>query len=190
MMRKEGTLLVVDDNKSILSALEILLTRYFEKVILLNNPNQINSNFREHSIDVVLLDMNFWTGVNTGNEGLYYLSHIKEISPETEVVLFTAYADVELAVTGIKQGAADFVVKPWDNDKLIATLQNAYNLHKSHKELKHIKEIKKELQDEPQMYWGTSDAMLRLRETVEKVANTDAAILITGENGTGKEMVA
>lgn len=189
-MRKEGTLLVVDDNKSILSALEILLTRYFEKVILLNNPNQINSTFREQSIDVVLLDMNFWTGINTGNEGIYWLSRIKEMSPETQVVLFTAYADVNLAVKGIKEGAADFVVKPWDNDKLVATLQNAYNLYKSHKELKHIKELKKELQDEPQIFWGTSEAMLRLRETVEKVASTDAAILITGENGTGKEMIA
>ncbi|MDD2595766.1 MAG: sigma-54 dependent transcriptional regulator [Bacteroidales bacterium] len=189
-MKKEGTILVVDDNKSILSALEILLAKYFEKVILISDPNQINTLFRKNEIDVVLLDMNFWTGVNTGNEGFYWLSRIKNISSEVQVVLFTAYADVDLAVRGIKEGAADFVVKPWDNDKLIASLQNAYNLRKSHKELKYIKEIRKELYDQPKMYWGESESMKQLRETVDKVANTDANILITGENGTGKEMLA
>ncbi|MFA6894652.1 MAG: response regulator, partial [Bacteroidales bacterium] len=189
-MQKEGTILLVDDNKSIISALEILLNRYFSKVIAINTPNQINFTLRSENVDVVLLDMNFCTGVNTGNEGIFWLKEIKKLSPEIQVVLFTAYADVDLAVRGIKEGAADFVIKPWDNEKLIASLQNAYNLRKSRKEVKQLKEIKKELIDEPKMYWGRSDAMKRLKDMVDKVADTDANILITGENGTGKEMLA
>jgi DNA-binding NtrC family response regulator len=190
IMQKEGTILLVDDNKSIISALEILLNRYFSKVIAINTPNQINFTLRSENVDVVLLDMNFCTGVNTGNEGIFWLKEIKKLSPEIQVVLFTAYADVDLAVRGIKEGAADFVIKPWDNEKLIASLQNAYNLRKSRKEVKQLKEIKKELIDEPKMYWGRSDAMKRLKDMVDKVADTDANILITGENGTGKEMLA
>ncbi|MBP3356545.1 MAG: sigma-54-dependent Fis family transcriptional regulator [Rikenellaceae bacterium] len=189
-MTKEGNLLIVDDNRSIVSALSLLLGRYFAKVVTLPSPNQIVTKLREECIDVVLLDMNFSAGINTGNEGLYWLRQIKQINSDIQVVLFTAYADIELAVSGIKEGAADFVVKPWDNEKLIASLQNAFNLRKSRREVKHLKEIKRELINESPMFWGRSEVMKRLHETIDKVAVTDANILITGENGTGKEMMA
>ena len=125
---KKGNILVVDDNKNVLTALRILLQSYFERVTLLNSPKQLHATLAEVSPDVVLLDMNFSAGLNTGNEGLFWLSEIKKLDADLPVVLFTAYADIELAVEALKRGACDFVVKPWDNAKLVATLQAAYAL--------------------------------------------------------------
>lgn len=189
-MAKQGTILVVDDNKSILKALHILLEKYFAQVLAISSPNLIPTTLREQNIDVVLLDMNFSAGINTGNEGLYWLAQIKKSNPAIQVVLFTAYADIDLAVRGIKEGAADFIVKPWTNDKLIATLLSAYNLGKSKQEVKYLKEVKQELSAETNIFWGDSEAMQHVRSLVEKVAETDANILLTGENGTGKEVLA
>ncbi len=189
-MAKEGTILVVDDNKSILSTLNLLLGRYFERVITIASPNLIDVSLRENKVDVVLLDMNFTSRINTGNEGLYWLEQIKTQNKDINVVVFTAYADINLAVDAIKRGATDFVVKPWDNDKLVTTLHAAYNIGKSKREVKHLKEIKQEFIEENRMYWGTSPVMRQLLKTIQKVSVTDANILITGENGTGKEMLA
>ena len=182
-MAKQKTIIIVDDNKGVLSTLKLLLKNHFENIIALPSPVTLLSAIRQENPDVVLLDMNFTDALNSGNEGLYWLHEIKKIHPALPVVLFTAYADIDLAVRGIKEGATDFVVKPWDNTKLTETLLNACN--RSDKSRK-----KKEERPSSTMYWGTSKAMLELRAIVEKVAETDANVLITGENGTGKEMLA
>ena len=190
MTGKAGSILIVDDNKSILTALKLLLGNYFNRVVTLPAPTALVSTLRSEKFDVVLLDMNFSAGINNGNEGLYWLSEVKKESPASQVVLFTAYADIDLAVKAIKKGAVDFVVKPWDNSKLIATLQAAYNLSISKQEVKQLREIKREFRSEASMFWGDSEAMRTLRQMIEKVAPTDATILIAGENGTGKDMLA
>ena len=189
-MTKQGTILVVDDNKGILTAVQMLLGTCFEKVITISTPNKIKATLHDENIDVVLLDMNFSAGINTGNEGLFWLSEIKKEDASIQVVLFTAYADIDLAVRGIKEGAADFVVKPWDNAKLLETLKTAYNIRTANHKGISIVTDKLVVSKESGMFWGESNAMQQLRSLIEKVARTDANILVTGENGTGKEMLA
>ena len=187
MIKKQGTILIVDDNRNILTTVRMLLDSIFANIITIANPNSIPAKLREEHPDVVLLDMNFSSGINSGNEGLYWLREIKSLSPKTEVVLFTAYADIQLAVTGIKEGAADFIVKPFDNEKMINTLLEARDRNKAADKAigKHSGK-----DSNSTMYWGDSEVMNNLRNIVEKVAATDANILITGENGTGKEVLA
>lgn len=187
MIKKQGTILIVDDNRNILTTVRMLLDHIFHNIITIANPNSIPAKLREEHPDVVLLDMNFSSGINSGNEGLYWLREIKSLSPKTEVVLFTAYADIQLAVTGIKEGAADFIVKPFDNEKMISTLLEARDKNKTADKAmgKHSGKAAQSV-----MYWGDSEVMNNLRNIVEKVAATDANILITGENGTGKEVLA
>ena len=191
---KKGKILVVDDNKNVLTTLRLLLSPYFEEVILLPSPNSLTTTLKDKNPDVALLDMNFSAGRNTGNEGIFWLSEIKKINPDLPVILFTAYADIDLAVKVLKEGATDFIVKPWDNAKLIATLQSAYSLYESRKEVKRLKEKQKglsaELNKEEEVCWGESSLMQELLKKIKKVAPTDANVLITGENGTGKEVVA
>ena len=181
-----GTIIIVDDNKGVLTAVQLLLKNHFSKAITLSSPVSLSSVLREENPEVVLLDMNFTSGINNGNEGLFWLHEIKRQYPNLPVVLFTAYADIDLAVRGIKEGATDFIVKPWDNQKLVETLLNAAYQAKEGKK----KNRKKENPSIAAMYWGESSAMQQLRMLVEKVATTNANILITGENGTGKEMLA
>ena len=181
-MTNSATLLVVDDNRNILTTVRLLMEKVFARVVTIANPNNIPTRLRDDKPDVVLLDMNFNSGINNGNEGLFWLRAILQQSPKTAVVLFTAYADIQLAVTGIKEGAADFVVKPFDNQKLIDTLVRAAQQNQH--------EVGGNSSKGDKMYWGTSETMLSLRQTVEKVAGTDANVIITGENGTGKEMLA
>ena len=181
-----GTIIIVDDNKGVLTAVQLLLKNHFSKTITLSSPVSLSSVLREENPEVVLLDMNFTSGINNGNEGLFWLHEIKRQYPNLPVVLFTAYADIDLAVRGIKEGATDFIVKPWDNQKLVETLLNAASQVKEGKK----KNRKKENPSIAAMYWGKSSAMQQLRMLVEKVATTNANILITGENGTGKEMLA
>lgn len=183
-MKKPGNILIVDDNRGVLTAVQLLLKPHFEKIITLTSPVTLASVLREEKPSVVLLDMNFTSGINTGNEGLFWLREVKRLQPSLPVVLFTAYADIDLAVRGIKEGAADFIVKPWDNQKLVETLLNAAQT------MNGKKSEKKSSFAASSMHWGESAAMQQLRSLVEKVSVTDANILITGENGTGKEMLA
>ncbi len=191
---KKGRILVVDDNRNVLNALRIFLEGHFEEVTLLSSPTQLASMLKERAPDVVLLDMNFSAGINSGNEGLFWLAEVKKLDPELPVVLFTAYADIDLAIRALKEGATDFVVKPWDNTKLLATLQAALELRLSRREVRRLREkqttLSRELTGGDEVCWGVSHVMQDLLAMLKKVAATDANVLITGENGTGKELIA
>jgi DNA-binding NtrC family response regulator len=194
MQNLKGNILVIDDNKSILSTLEILLSPECQIVTTLSNPNQILSELRKKEYNLVILDMNFQSGVNTGNEGIYWLGRIKETNPELSVVMITAYGDIDIAVKALKAGASDFILKPWDNEKLIATLKLAIQLNLSKKEVLKLKEreniLKKEINRDHKFIIGSSPQLMNVLNMVRKVAKTDANVLITGENGTGKELIA
>lgn len=185
MAKSKAKILVVDDNSGIRAALKLLLPMHFAQVELIPSPNELVSRIAEFRPDVVLLDMNFHTDINTGNEGLYWLSEIKKRCPDIEVVLFTAYADIQLAVEGMKRGAFDFIVKPWDNEKLIETLKAAFNGRS-----REARERNSVPPSSVSMLWGKGNVMASVRRTVEKIAPTDASVLITGENGTGKDVLA
>ncbi len=185
-MSKKGKLLIVDDNTNILSAVKMLTENYFEKVITLDSPKSLVSTIQSESPDVILLDMNFHAGINTGNEGIFWLNEVNNKFPKIKVVLFTAYADVNLAVRAMKDGAHDFIVKPWDNEKLIETLLDAYDETRAKKKASKVNSAN----NVSSMFWGASPEMQRIRNIVERVAVTDANIMITGENGTGKEVLA
>ena len=185
MTKCKGKILVVDDNSGIRAALKLLLPMHFAELELIPSPKELISRMAEFRPDVVLLDMNFHTDINTGNEGLYWLSEIKKRCPDIEVVLFTAYADIALAVEGMKRGAFDFIVKPWENEKLIETLKQAYaNRSKDNREAMQTQATS------VQMHWGKGPAMAAIQKTIDKISSTDASVLITGENGTGKDVLA
>lgn len=182
---KKGSILVVDDNRGIREALKLLLAGSFEQINTLESPVTLLGDIERWRPDVVLLDMNFERDINSGNEGLYWLGEIKAKWPALPVVLFTAYADISLAVEGMKRGADDFIVKPWDNARLIqllTTLRDKRSVAPA--------QPAPAPQGQVSMYWGSSPAMTALRKDVEKVAATDASVLITGENGTGKDVLA
>lgn len=185
MAKSKAKILVVDDNSGIRAALQLLLPMHFAQVELIPSPKELVTRLLEFRPDVVLLDMNFHTDINTGNEGLFWLSEIKKRSPDIEVVLFTAYADIQLAVEGMKRGAFDFLVKPWDNEKLIEVLKAAY-ANRS----KEARDASVQPASSLKMLWGKGPQMSAIHRTVEKISATDASVLITGENGTGKDVLA
>ncbi|MDA3952663.1 MAG: sigma-54 dependent transcriptional regulator [Bacteroidales bacterium] len=191
---KKNKILVVDDDKQVLKTLEFLLETEYEQVTTINSPNLIPSELRSEKFDVILLDMNFTKGQDTGNEGFYWLNRILKSDPDAIVILITAYGDVEIAVRAIQEGATDFILKPFDNNKLLATINTAIKLRLSKVQVKKLKKtqavITKDLEKTHLLIKGTSPVMEKVYSTIKKVAKTDANILILGENGTGKEVIA
>jgi DNA-binding NtrC family response regulator len=191
---KNNKILIVDDDKQVLKTLEFLLETEFDHVTTIINPNLLPTELRTNNYDVVLLDMNFSRGQNTGNEGFYWLNRILKSDPDAIIILITAYGDVELAVKAIREGATDFILKPFDNDKLLATINAAISLRKSKVQIKKLTQTQKVLAEDQEkqhsLFKGTSSAMEKIFSTIKKVAKTDANILIIGENGTGKEVIA
>lgn len=193
-MKKVGTIVIIDDAEDILLSLKFLLKQNFKSVFTECNPFHVPRLLRQHDPDVVLLDMNFGKGRDDGAEGLHWLKKIKELSPEVSVVMMTAYSDVGLAVEALKSGASDFVEKPWRNEKLVATLHAVYDLSRTQKKVHRLESTQRVLTDALDQsggeLYGESEVMQDVHRTISKVAATDANILILGENGTGKELVA
>ncbi len=194
MSKKAGKILVVDDDEDILQAVRLLLKKHVAQVHTENKPDVISSLLKNETYDVIFLDMNFAKGATSGQEGFDWLNTILEIDPSSVVVLITAYGDVEMAVRAIKEGATDFILKPWQNQRLIATLSAAMNLRKSRVEADSLRSRQRQLSadlDQPfHDFIGQSPAMQDVFLAIQKVAKTDANVLILGENGTGKELVA
>jgi DNA-binding NtrC family response regulator len=193
-MKKNEKILIIDDNNDVLIALKLLLQDYFDQVDTFRTPNAIPDQLRKNEYGAIVLDMNFVAGVNTGNEGFYWLDKILEQDPEAAVLFLTAYADIEKAVEAIRRGAADYIEKPWDDEKLLASLLKAIAHRKSRKEIKRLKtnqkHLSKDIRNQYRMVTGESPAMRKVYDTIGKVASTDANVLILGENGTGKEIIA
>jgi DNA-binding NtrC family response regulator len=194
MSNKVGRILAVDDNEDILFALKLLLKQHVEVITTVNDPERIPNVLKEEDYDVILLDMNFTKDAISGQEGFDWLAKIIEIDPDAVVCFITAYGDAEKAVKAIKAGATDFILKPWQNEKLLATISSSVKLKRSRKEASGLRSKQQEISavyDQPfHEFIGNSLEMQKVFNTVTKVAATDANILILGENGTGKELVA
>ncbi|MBC6400007.1 MAG: sigma-54-dependent Fis family transcriptional regulator [Ekhidna sp.] len=194
MEEKVDKILIVDDDEDVLLAAKMLLKRHIKEVVIEKDPRRIPFLLNNHAFDVILLDMNFSQDTTSGKEGFYWLEQILERDSQAVVILITAFGDVEMAVSALKAGATDFVLKPWQNEKLLATLSSAARLKKSYKEVSQLKQTSKTLQADISKAFkdiiGESDAIGKVFKLIDKVAATDANVLILGENGTGKEMVA
>lgn len=194
-MEKEiGKILMIDDDEDVLLAAKLLLKKHAHQVIIEKNPKKIPFLLNNDTYDVILLDMNFSKDTTSGKEGFYWLGHILEQDPTAVVIMITAFGDVEMAVRALKEGATDFVLKPWQNEKLLATISTAIKLKKSYKEVDKLKKAKKQLEEDINQPFkdiiGNSKPMRDVFNLIEKVAKTEANILILGENGTGKELIA
>jgi DNA-binding NtrC family response regulator len=191
---KTGKILIIDDNEDLLRAAKMFLKRHIKQIDLEKNPESIPTLLNNENYDVILLDMNFTKDVSSGHEGFLWLEKILEIDPSSVVILITAYGDVQMAVKAIKEGAVDFVLKPWENEKLLATVMSAMKLHSSKIEVTDLKnkqqQINADIDTKYQDVIGKSGSMLRVLQTIDRIAMTDANVLILGDNGTGKEVIA
>ena len=190
----DSSILIIDDNEQIRESLELFLGRHFSHVQTLSSPNNLVHTLENHSFDVILLDMNFSPGKYSGNEGIFWLREILKKDSDSVIILITAYGKVDLAVNGIKEGAFDFILKPWENAKLLSTIKAGIQLRKSRLELRELKDQQHLLTTDSEQDFkfkkGTSSAIKDIEVIIDKVAETDANILILGENGTGKEVIA
>lgn len=193
-MNEGGKILMIDDDEDVLLAAKMLLKKSSHQVIIEKNPNKIPFLLNNDSYDVILLDMNFSKDTTSGKEGFEWLKQIKEKEPNAVVIMITAFGDVEMAVRALKEGATDFILKPWQNEKLVATISTAIKLKKSYNEVDKLRKAKQMLEEQISQPFrdiiGQSDALKEVFTLIDKVARTDANILILGENGTGKELVA
>jgi DNA-binding NtrC family response regulator len=194
MTKLKCKILIVDDNEGILKSLSFILRQEFEEVTTIKNPAKFTSLLQSGSFDLILLDMNFSAGINTGNEGLFWLKEILKYDADAVVILITAYGDIELAVKAMKEGATDFIQKPFDPVKLVSTVKSSYQLRMSKLQVSKLIQKQKHLSEDLDKTFtsliGESDAMMKILGTLRKVAPTDANVLILGENGTGKELIA
>ncbi|MFC1853022.1 sigma-54-dependent transcriptional regulator, partial [candidate division CSSED10-310 bacterium] len=194
MDKKFGKFLIVDDDEDVLHAARLFLKQHVELVHIETDPEKIPPVLLNESYDAILLDMNFTCDVTSGQEGFYWLEKILSLDPSAVVIMITAYGDVDLAVRAIKEGAMDFVLKPWQNEKLLATMSAALNLRRSKLEVANLRSRQQQLSadlDQPfHDFIGVSAPVMQLFNTIQKVAKTNANVLILGENGTGKELVA
>lgn len=192
--KARGHVLVVDDDKDVLLTAELVLKESFETISCLINPSDLPNFISGTNIDVILLDMNFTRGATTGEEGFYWLKQIKKLSPTTQVIMSTAYGEIDLAVEAMKQGAAEFLVKPWNNEKLISTVNTCLQLSLSRQQVRHLQDTQQILSENLDSTFsdiiGESAEIQQVFDLVQKVADTEANVLILGENGTGKELVA
>ena len=193
-MQKIGKILVVDDNQDLLKSLTRMLKFDFELIDTIADPKKIPSTIKSKEYDVVLLDMNYTEGDHSGRDGFRWLRRIKEIEPSLIVILITAYGEIDVAVKAIQEGATNFITKPWEPQKLIVTIQNAIELRKSNMEVEKLQQKSKIINDDNiskfEPIIGKSNQIQDVLKTIEKIANTDTNVLILGENGTGKELVA
>src|SRR5687768_10348205 len=185
MQLKNTSILVVDDDTDVLTAVRLLLKPEVKEIITEKSPEQIRSLLSQHHFDLMLLDMNFTSSINTGNEGLFWLRKVKELQPNMSVIMITAYGDIDLAIRSLKEGAFDFVVKPWHNEKLLSIIREAVQQKDQPKS--NTRPGNEGLGHE---LLGSSEVMQDIFYQIRKIAPTDANILILGENGTGKEMLA
>ena len=194
MSKTKATILVIDDDEDVLLSVNLVLKKQYETIITKNSPKEINQLISTQKIDIIVLDMNYRIGFNDGKEGIYWLKHILSINPKMVIILMTAYGEVELAVECIKNGAFDFILKPWTNEKFLATINAGLELSKSNHKISILEQSNKSLQKSNEQKFGSiigkSASMLSLMKTIEKVSVTDANILILGENGTGKQHLA
>ena len=194
MSKKKASILVIDDDQDVLFTVKTVLKREYETIQTESSPNRLETLLKKQQIDLIILDMNFKAGVTSGNEGLYWLRKIKEIAPEIQVLMNTAYGDIQLAVESMKLGAVDFLVKPWQKETLLAKVNQILELHKSKKKVEKLEEtgqvLSREISSDFEEVIYSSARMTHVFDMARRVAATDASVLITGENGTGKEVLA